>query len=32
MRVYKKVNELIGNTPIIQLEKFGANLLLNANF
>ncbi len=32
MRVYKKVNELIGNTPIIQLEKFGANLFAKCEF
>ncbi|EPZ2626781.1 cysteine synthase A [Campylobacter coli] len=32
MRIYKKVNELIGNTPIIQLEKFGANLFAKCEF
>lgn len=32
MRVYKKVNELIGNTPIIQLEKFGVNLFAKCEF
>ncbi|HEC1704069.1 TPA: cysteine synthase A [Campylobacter coli] len=32
MRVYKKVNELIGNTPIIQLDKFGANLFAKCEF
>lgn len=32
MRVYKKVNELIGNTPIIQLEKFGTNLFAKCEF
>ncbi|HEB9340545.1 TPA: cysteine synthase A [Campylobacter coli] len=32
MRVYKKVNKLIGNTPIIQLEKFGANLFAKCEF
>lgn len=32
MRVYKKVNEFIGNTPIIQLEKFGANLFAKCEF
>ncbi|EAH8543086.1 cysteine synthase A [Campylobacter coli] len=32
MRVYKKVNELIGNTPIIQLENFGANLFAKCEF
>ncbi|HEB9338814.1 TPA: cysteine synthase A [Campylobacter coli] len=32
MRVYKKVNELIGNTPIVQLEKFGANLFAKCEF
>lgn len=32
MRVYKKVNELIGNTPVIQLEKFGANLFAKCEF
>ncbi len=32
MRVYKKINELIGNTPIIQLEKFGANLFAKCEF
>ncbi len=32
MRVYKKVNELIGNTPIIQLEKVGANLFAKCEF
>ncbi|EOH1932663.1 cysteine synthase A [Campylobacter jejuni] len=32
MRVYKKVNEFIGNTPIIQLENFGANLFAKCEF
>ncbi|EAL0080704.1 cysteine synthase A [Campylobacter lari] len=32
MRIYKKVNELIGNTPIIQLEKFGVNLFAKCEF
>lgn len=30
--VYKKVSELIGNTPILQLEKFGANVFAKCEF
>ncbi len=32
MKVHEKVSELIGNTPIIHLKKFGINVLLSANF
>ena len=32
MRVYKKVSDLIGNTPIIHLEKFGVNVFAKCEF
>lgn len=32
MRVYNKITELIGNTPIIRLEKFGANIFAKCEF
>lgn len=32
MRVYNKITELIGNTPIIRLEKFGANVFAKCEF
>ena len=32
MKIYHKVSELIGNTPIISLEKFGANIFGKCEF
>ncbi|KAA6228445.1 MULTISPECIES: cysteine synthase A [unclassified Campylobacter] len=32
MKIYSKVSELIGNTPIIRLEKFGANIFAKCEF
>lgn len=32
MRIYNKITELIGNTPIIRLEKFGANIFGKCEF
>lgn len=32
MRVYSRISELIGNTPIVSLEKFGANVLGKCEF
>ena len=32
MRIYHKVSELIGNTPIISLEKFGKNIFGKCEF
>lgn len=32
MQIYNKITELIGNTPIIHLEKFGANIFGKCEF
>ncbi|MCX2682822.1 cysteine synthase A [Campylobacter sp. MIT 21-1685] len=32
MSIYKRVSELIGNTPILQLEKYGANVFAKCEF
>ncbi len=32
MKIYNKISELIGNTPIVRLEKFGANVFGKCEF
>ncbi|HHP5561030.1 TPA: pyridoxal-phosphate dependent enzyme, partial [Campylobacter jejuni] len=32
MKVHEKVSELIGNTPIIHLKKFGINVFAKCEF